>query len=212
MTVKESGSDKLHYTRDELWAIYTYIGVCERHFNSIQEKYRVLTSTWLLATVAAVAYIFVNKDHLPISPSVIASTIAFIGSIGVTLLWLLDVKVYQTFLSSFYEEGLILEQTQNWLPSIRKRIRNRFKGKVPVLISIYYLGSMIFLFFVGMCALIISLESGWRSEAAIPLVLAIFCSCAMVLVLIFSRQSRAILSQEYEEERLNAYRDAQVSE
>ncbi len=115
----------------------------------------------------------------------------------------LDVKVYQAFLYAYYEEGLILEQTQNWLPPIRKRIRNLFKGKVPILISIYYLGSMLFLFLVGLCTLLISLKSGWSLEMAMPLVLAIFCLCTMVLVL--------ILSQVNEEERLNSYRDAQIS-
>ena len=115
-----------NYTRDELWAFYSEIGLAERHFNTIQEKYRLLTSTWLLGAIAAVAYVFVHQKDFPFPATELGAAIAFVSSIGISFLWILDIKVYQSLLSSYYEEGLLLEQGQPWLPPIRLRIRHRF--------------------------------------------------------------------------------------
>lgn len=194
------------YTRKELWDIYCEIGLSERHFNTVQEKYRLLASSWLLATVAAGSYLIANEsDFEPLSGSCLAASLAFMGSVGISLLWILDVKVYQRLLSSYYAEGLMLEDTQVWLPMIRLRIRNHFKGSVPLLISIYYIGSTLFLNVLGCMAvgLFLAKESAswpwepkfpWQSDFVTSLVLGTLSVATVLAMIVLSRQPKGDLT------------------
>jgi hypothetical protein len=219
--------EDFNYSRDELWAFYCEIGLSERHFNTIQEKYRLLASTWLLGAIAAVAYLYTHQHGFPFRATALGAAIGFVSSIGISLLWILDIKVYQSLLSSYYEEGLLLEEGQPWLPQIRTRIRSRFKGKLPVYISVFYTGSMAFLFVIGIVQFLLSIRTdwtvegidqllssiitNWSVESTVVLVLASLCACANVAVIICSRQSKAILKHKGEEKRLQAYQRASVS-
>ncbi len=198
-----------NYSRDELWAFYSEIGLAERHFNTIQEKYRLLSSTWLLGAIAAIAYVFVHQKDFPFPATELGAVIAFLSSFGISFLWILDIKVYQSLLSSYYQEGLLLEQGQPWLPPIRLRIRRRFKGNLPILISLYYIGSMLFLFIIGIVLLLLSINNNWTVELTVVSILGFLSACANGLVIRYSRQPKAILRQE--DERLRAYQRVDVS-
>lgn len=194
------------YTRKELWDIYCEIGLSERHFNTVQEKYRLLASSWLLATVAAGSYLIANEsDFEPLSGSCLAASLAFMGSVGISLLWIVDIKVYQRLLSSHYAEGLMLEDAQAWLPMIRLRIRNHFKGSVPLLISIYYIGSTAFLNVLGCLAISLFLsreteswpwgpEFPWQPEFVASLMLGTVSVATVLAMIALSRQPKEELT------------------
>jgi hypothetical protein len=113
---------------DRIWEIYKVIGEEERHFNQIQHHYRVLTSTWLLATFAAAGYVLSNLtassnegSWLTSYSELIVAAVALFGAVGIRLLWLLDIKVYHQLLDACFVVGVKLErQNEEWLPPIRK--------------------------------------------------------------------------------------------
>ncbi|WP_420642237.1 hypothetical protein [Candidatus Leptofilum sp.] len=203
-------NDVLNYSRSEIWSFYIEIGETERHFNVTQEKYRLLASTWLLGTIGAIAFIFSNEGDFPFPPTLLGAALAFIASVGIALLWILDIKVYQTLLSSYYAEGLLLEQAQPWLPQIRGRVRDRFKGTVPLLLSTYYIGSMLFLFVIGVGGLSLSFSKKWASEVAVVSVFALLDLIVLIAVIFQSPQSKEVISFESDEKRLQVYSQAIV--
>ena len=193
----------IEYTREQLWAVYLEIGEAERHFNTVQERYRLISSSWLLATVAGAGYLIVKQKSFGFAPiEIMVSSLAYFGSIGISLLWLLDIKVYQVLLSSYYAEGIALEREQPWLPPIRRRIRSRFKGQLPRLVSVFYIGSTSFLFLFGTAALGTFVYRSWAKgglfeiESVLASTLAILDALVVAWIFIDSKQADFTLEED----------------
>ena len=91
---------------DQVWEIAKEIGAYERHFNQIQHQYRVLASTWVLAVFAATGFILSSERLVLGMPKQLAiAGLSPFGGIGITLLWILDVKVYGKLLSACFNVG-----------------------------------------------------------------------------------------------------------
>jgi len=120
------------------------IGEQERHFNNISSIYKSLASTWLLATFGAIGFIMINK----IEPKELTiCIISFAGSIGIFLLWLIDLRVYQQLLAANFVEGYELEKKYSWLPQIRHSITKTQKtGTVVSNLSWFYIIAIEILF------------------------------------------------------------------
>jgi len=114
---------------DNLVQLVAEIGTYERHFNQIQSEYRKMASQWLLAAFGAIGLLLYSKDintASALSPGLIASGVALAASIGILLLWHLDVHVYHRLLNACFKTGLNLESTHGYLPQIRTEMsRNR---------------------------------------------------------------------------------------
>src|SRR5215212_6768364 len=96
---------------DRVLNLYREIGNAERHFNELTHQYRLLASTWLLGTFAAIGYILTNvgvkpNDSLSFYRELIIAAIALAGATGITLVWILDLKVYQKLLGCFFLAAL----------------------------------------------------------------------------------------------------------
>jgi len=126
-----------------VWKFYTEIGALERHFSQLQNQYRTLASTWLLATFAAIGFL-ISKQGLIISIDVLllVAGIGIAAGIGITLLWNLDLMAYHPLLFAYFREGLNLEREYPWLPQARTNIRERMKGRgVTDRISLFYIAA-----------------------------------------------------------------------
>ena len=103
------------------WGYLIEIGESERHFNNIQAKYRLLASTWLLASFAGIG--FVLKDLGTASEKdLLLFAITAGGSFGVVLIWILDILGYHRLLGAYFLEGLRIEQENPELPQIRHQM------------------------------------------------------------------------------------------
>ena len=69
----------------------------EWHFNQIQHQYRFLASSWLLAFFAALGYVYAAASS-PIDKNIIFFFLSLVSAIGLTLIWMLDIKVYHQLL------------------------------------------------------------------------------------------------------------------
>lgn len=111
---------------NRVWSVYTEMGTEERHFNGLQSTYRALASTWLLASFAAIGFVLSEKfAGCPFDKLLVIVAIGFMTSIGIILIWNLDLRVYHPLLSSAYRQGLILEKTYSWLPQMRTNMMER---------------------------------------------------------------------------------------
>ena len=79
----------------------------EKHFNGLETQYRLLASTWLLASLGATGYIMKDDNSISLNPDklLLIGAIGFLGSIGILLLWVLDIKVYHKLLNSVFMQG-----------------------------------------------------------------------------------------------------------
>ena len=126
---------------ERIWKIYCELGVIERHFNNVQSNYRALASTWLLAALAGIGFVISKELTLRIPSELIIVAIGIAAGIGVYLLWVLDLLVYQRLLDAAYIEARNLETNHEWLPQVRNNIRVFLGGKGLALIVWFYIAA-----------------------------------------------------------------------
>lgn len=89
--------------REDVWDRLKEAGEFERHFNQLQAGYRTLASTWLLATFAGVGFTLINNKIIPEHRWLaLAAGICFLGAIGILLVWVMDILVYNQLLNAVF--------------------------------------------------------------------------------------------------------------
>ncbi len=137
---------------DSLVQLVADIGTYERHFNQIQSEYRKMATQWLLAAFGAIGLLLYSKDISTASGltlRLIASGVALATSIGILLLWHLDVHVYHRLLNACFKTGLDLETNHGYLPQIRTEM-NRNRKLVSQGLDQFYLIGLLVMTAVGM--------------------------------------------------------------
>lgn len=130
------------YQRSKLvWDFYKELSQTIRHYNESQSKYRTIASTWLLATIAGVGFIFTNDIEL-LPKSLAVGCIGFLSSVGLLLLWTIDLLFYQRLLDAAFIEIRCLETVEDWLPQIRNNVRAILQGKGLNLVTHFYMFSI----------------------------------------------------------------------
>jgi hypothetical protein len=126
------------------------LGVIERHFNNLQSNYRALASTWLLAALAGIGFVISKELTLRIPAELIIGAIGIAAGIGVYLLWVLDLLVYQRLLDAAYIEARNLETNHLWLPQVRNNMRVLLGGRGLALVVWFYIaGSELMVIIAG---------------------------------------------------------------
>jgi hypothetical protein len=158
-------------TEDSIVRIYLSLGEAERQFNNIQNAYRLLASTWLLATLAGIGFMLSTPaPHLALERNLVCALIALSGAASILILWIVDIRVYQRLLSRCFFEGMAMEKGVKWLPQIRTGIRKTFDGRLPRMISLYYilLSAFLWLVMVGFICLFLKGGADKRLTTALP--------------------------------------------
>jgi|SRR5215211_720747 len=185
----EAGSSSLSHL--EVWEMIKEIGLMERHFHQMQNHYRLLASTWILAVFAATGFILNSNGRLLdslLSKELAIALLAFFGGIGITLLWTMDLKVYGMLLRGVFNEGKDLEKEYGWLPKIRTgHIKGHFpKGDVQY-VTWFYIGANAVVLSLG--GVFLSMMS-YRLGGMAYLSLTILCTWTFILAwcyLLFSK-------------------------
>lgn len=125
---------------DNAWKMYTHIREIENQFNVLQSTYRSLASTWLLATFAGVGFVLTETINWIFDEALIIMFIGLAGGIGIWLLWLIDIMVYQQLLHAAFLSGVRLEERYSWLPPIRLTMKEtQIGGNVRFRVVWYYI-------------------------------------------------------------------------
>ena len=131
---------------DVTWPLFQELSLDLRHFNGLQGHTRKMASTWLLASLAGVGFIYSRDPGLPVETDAAAAFIAGAGAVGIALLWILDVLVYHELLIASDEAAGDLERQHAWIPRARQIYADLHLGrKVRLNISLFYIGSMLLL-------------------------------------------------------------------
>lgn len=141
-----------------VWQYIQTIGDAERHFNDVESKYRALVSTWLLAAFAGMGFL-ANAQELPVPNEAAIFAIALAGSLGIQLLWIVDLLAYHRLLSAYYLEGMKIEARHPELPQVRWNMWRQ--GIVEARVKLFYAGCSTVLLPFGLAAVI--LEAGFNS-------------------------------------------------
>ncbi len=114
------------------------------HFDNMQTYFRILTSTVLLGSFAAIGFIFsVAKLTIPFERSFAASVIAVIGVTTLCTLWFVDLRFYERLLVSNFAEAYRLEKENQWLPKVHHNMLYAVHKKDhPTNIANYYIGGI----------------------------------------------------------------------
>jgi len=166
---------------NQLMEIYNHVGEEERHFNSLEVEYRKLASQWLLVSLGAIGFILTKQELVHLNQWVLVTGVCLAASIGILVLWLLDLKVYHELLHSAFKEGVKLEdEFPLLLPQIRNNMVNSLRGGDIIKKVI------LFYFFSILLLLVIANISVWMLTGQQP----VLCFCinvisAILLALIF---------------------------
>jgi len=132
---------------DQLMEIYNHIGEEERHFNGLELEYRKLASHWLLVTLGAIGFVLSKKEVVPINIWALVIGICIAASVGILVIWFLDMKVYHELLHAAFREGVKLEREfPQLLPQIRNNmVKSQLGGDIIKRVMLYYFFSILLL-------------------------------------------------------------------
>ena len=125
---------------ERAWAILCELRAAEEHFNTIKAQCRTLASTWLLAAFGAMGFLLTQQLAIGLPTEVIVLGVALAASLGLTLLWILDLLVYHRLLDASFLEALKIEARYPSLPQVHHNMRaSQAKGQTPNLLAWFYL-------------------------------------------------------------------------
>lgn len=124
------------------YGLYTKIESYQSHYNIVKTKYKLLGSTWLLATFIGIGYLLAGKEMgLPISELSAISLLCLLSSAGLSLIYFLDISVYHRLLEALYRGALELENKNPFLARTNNSMKPiLFKGNAgpEVLDGLFY--------------------------------------------------------------------------
>jgi hypothetical protein len=171
------------------WSTITEIGLQERAFNTLQATYRTLASTWLLATFAAVGFVWSQRANVALSVpvEVVVLFIGIAGAVGITLVWLLDLLVYHRLLEVVFWTGLAVELEYEQIPPMRLHMYSL--EAVTPLVKLFYMAML------AAPLTIATFGAAWSahlvSSGTEPLVVIIAFAISTLWISVVERQSES---------------------
>ncbi len=163
-------------------ALLNHIGDQEKHFNGLETQYRLLASTWLLASFGAIGYAHSNIERID-DRWLVTGLIGVAGGIGISLLWVLDSQVYHRLLSCVFLQGVLLEQEHDWLPRIRTdMLMSQETGDVTSRTANYYISSAGFELVVATAGFTMYLESSLAKTTVMATGIGIFVALRIYIL------------------------------
>jgi hypothetical protein len=174
--------------KERIWNVYVELGLSERHFNTLQSSYRTLASTWLLAAFAGIGFVLSTEVELFIPKELVMAGIGLAASIGIYLLWFIDLLFYQALSSASFQEARILELRYAWLPQVRDNMRGILQGKGVSTVMWFYIVAVGIMAFLGWLGLLFwLLDRGIPYEAIIAITFAYAIGMGLMLMYMHRR-------------------------
>jgi len=110
------------------WDVLKELGNSERHFNNLEAEYRKLASIWLLAGFAGMGFILKENPQMAVPREVALVAIGLAASIGIFLLWIVDLLVYHQLLDACFTQAKQIERNHKELPQVRSSMEHTQGG------------------------------------------------------------------------------------
>lgn len=92
-----------------------------QHFNHLQTTYKTFAFTWIAATFFAIGYsLSAQEVNLPLHPLIIVSALCIASSIGIILIWYMDLILCERMIATALFEALDYEEKHDWIPKIHQ--------------------------------------------------------------------------------------------
>lgn len=145
--------DDQYFSR--VWQVVREIGETERHFNSLESQYRLLSSTWLLSSFVGMGFVLKTEAAFPVDKWWLIMAICLVSSLGIFMLWRIDLLVYHKLLHSAFSVGTEMENEFRFLPGIRSKMLESQGGTdVTKTIVLFYSVCINLLLAIGLFALL----------------------------------------------------------
>lgn len=125
----QSGQQEAKKDLDLAWDVLKELGASERHFNNLEAEYRKLASIWLLAGFAGMGFILKENPQMALPREIALVAIGLAASIGIFLLWIVDLLVYHQLLDACFTQAKAIEKRYiQALPQVRSSMENTQGG------------------------------------------------------------------------------------
>ncbi len=132
--------------KEELCNVYAQLLAGGRHYGELQTQYRIIASTWLLATFAAIGFLLSADNILPFDHLLGVVLISNIGIVGIYLIWYEDTVIQELLLDLFVIDAVRLENQNKWLPQVHNRFIRLSKGETVK--EMFFIGCKTILLFI----------------------------------------------------------------
>ena len=111
------------------WDVLKELGNSERHFNNLEAEYRKLASIWLLAGFAGMGFILKENPQIAVPREIALMAIGLATSVGIFLLWIVDLLVYHQLLDACFTQAKTIEKKYpKELPQVRSSMEHTQGG------------------------------------------------------------------------------------
>lgn len=109
---------------------YWKLSEMEERFNSSAGSIRTLASTWILASLGSIGWLFnsFKIDSWPMPLGLLVVMVSLLATIGISTLWVMDQLVFHRLLNSIFLVGLKMEKDDPELPPIRSMMIKTQEG------------------------------------------------------------------------------------
>lgn len=111
----------------------------ENHFNDLCFKIRALASTWLLATFGGIGFVATKEINIDVPVAGLITMLCFASSIGIVVLWILDLLIYQQLCNCWFQCRNELKHKSRLSKMVYEKIsESQPKRRATNRIKIYY--------------------------------------------------------------------------
>ncbi|NGX56752.1 MAG: hypothetical protein K1060chlam5_00998 [Candidatus Anoxychlamydiales bacterium] len=113
-----------------------------KHFDIMQTFFRLISSTILLSSIAAIGFIYSFKTFsFPFQRTAATLMISIIGISTLITIWFVDLKFYEKILVSNFAEAFRMEKDFDFLPKVHHNMLfSVHKKDHPSNVAFYYIG------------------------------------------------------------------------
>src|SRR5579872_970979 len=125
------------------YGLYSQLKLHKDHFSNMKNRYRGLSSTWFLAAFTGMGFLLSGYENieLPFNTLLGVVILCFCACFGITLLWFVDIVLYQRLWLGTVVELARLEEAHHWLPRINlNTLITRRNKKYRIFQSYFYIG------------------------------------------------------------------------
>jgi hypothetical protein len=185
-----------------VFGLYAQLKAHKDHFSNMQNRYRSLASTWILAAFVGIGYLFSrHKIDLPFNTSIAVVILCVLATIGISLLWHLDIVVYQKLWFGTIIEMSRLEKKNKWLLKVNNEILKSHASKeYRFFQSYFYIGcNMILLVMACAISAIMGYPNFYILGASVVVGMLVIVYLPK-LMLKFSGETEAFTSESFQDE------------
>ncbi len=123
------------------------------HYTIVKTRYKKLAFTWLIATFIGLSYFLRGAEkNIHLNQYIVITFLTFLPSFGISLLYFLDVGIYQKIREAIFKASLVFENEHSFLGSTSQNIVDLLiKGKSHPIIyeGLLYVAIISVLLFIG---------------------------------------------------------------